>query len=101
MSTPVLTKTEPEKAPVVEQKHDILPTLFGEGQGLYPQRKDTFAYSFILHIVALGLIIWSGHWVVSHQDEIKQQVVGLVTDVSQVPAPARVQDPRRRWRWWW
>ena len=88
MSTPVLTKTEPEKAPPVEQKHDILPTLFGEGEGLYPQRKDTFAYSFILHMIALGLIIWSGHWVVSHQDEIKQQVVGLVTDVSQyLPLP--------------
>jgi protein TonB len=82
MSTPVLTKAETEKPPTVEQHHDILPTLFGEGQGLYPQRKDTFVYSFILHMVAAGLLIWSGHWVVTHQDEIKQQVVGLVTDVS-------------------
>lgn len=82
MSTPVLTKTEPEKGPSVEQRHDILPTLFGEGQGLYPQRKDTFVYSFVLHIVAAGLLIWSSHWVFSHKDEIKQQVVGLVTDVS-------------------
>ena len=74
MSTPVLTKAETEKPPTVEQHHDILPTLFGEGQGLYPQRKDTFVYSFILHMVAAGLLIWSGHWVVTHQDEIKQQV---------------------------
>ena len=84
MSTPVLTKTEPDKSPTVKvaEKHDILPTLFGEGEGLYPQRKDTFVYSFILHMIAAALIIWSGHWVYSHQDEIKQQVVGLVTDVS-------------------
>ena len=82
MSTPVLTKTEPEKGASDEQRHDILPTLFGEGQGLYPQRKDTFVYSFVLHIVAAGLLIWSSHWVFSHKDEIKQQVVGLVTDVS-------------------
>src|SRR5271157_3947867 len=82
MSTPVVIKAETAKPPIVEQHQDILPTLFGEGQGLYPQRKDTFVYSFILHMIAAGLLIWSGHWVVTHQDEIKQQVVGLVTDVS-------------------
>src|SRR3974377_108845 len=88
MSTPVLSKTEPQKPPSAEECHDILPTLFGEGEGLYPQRKDTFVYSFILHMVAAGLIIWSGHWVVEHHEEIKQQVVGLVTDISPyIPLP--------------
>jgi periplasmic protein TonB len=88
MSTPVLTKTEPEKPPVTEQRHDILPTLFGEGAGLYPQRKDTFVYSFILHMVAAGLLIWSGLWVNQHKEEIKQQVVGLVTEISPyIPLP--------------
>jgi protein TonB len=82
MASPVLTKAEAEKPATVKQQHDILPTLFGEGQGLYPQRKDTFVYSFILHMVAAGLIIWSGHWAFEHKDEIKQQMVGLVTDVS-------------------
>jgi len=82
MSTPVLAKTEPEKPPAAETRHDILPTLFGEGEGLYPQRKDTFVYSFIVHIIGAALLIWSGHWVVEHHEEIKQQVVGLVTDVS-------------------
>jgi periplasmic protein TonB len=82
MATPVLPKAEAEKPATVEQQHDILPTLFGEGQGLYPQRKDTFVYSFILHMVAAGLLIWSGHWAFEHKDEIKQKMVGLVTDVS-------------------
>jgi protein TonB len=82
MATPVLTKAEAEKPATVKQQHDILPTLFGEGQSLYPQRKDTFVYSFILHMVAAGLLIWSGHWAFEHKDEIKQQMVGLVTDVS-------------------
>jgi protein TonB len=82
MATPVLTKAETEKPATVKQQHDILPTLFGEGEGLYPQRKDTFVYSFILHMVAAGLIIWSGHWAFEHKDEIKQKMVGLVTDVS-------------------
>ena len=88
MSSPVLTKKEVPKPPNVEQKHDILPTLFGEGEGLYPQRKDTFLYSFVLHLIVAGLIIWSGHWAFEHQDEIKQKVVGLVTDISPyVPLP--------------
>src|SRR5580700_5877134 len=82
MATPVLTKAEAEKPATVKQQHDILPTLCGEGQGLNPQRKDTFVYSFILHMVAAGLLIWSGHWAFEHKDEIKQQMVGLVTDVS-------------------
>jgi len=89
MSSPVLTKQEAPKPPNAEQqKHDILPTLFGEGEGLYPQRKDTFIYSFVLHMVAAGLIIWSGSWAFEHKDEIKQQVAGLVTDISAyVPLP--------------
>jgi len=88
MSTPVLTKTEPQSTPAEPERHDILPTLFGEGAGLYPQRKETFVYSFILHMVAAGLIIWSGHWVLEHHEEIKKQVVGLVTDISPyIPLP--------------
>jgi periplasmic protein TonB len=82
MSVPVAQKpTEPVQSPVPQQ-HDVLPTLFGEGQGLYAQRKDTFLYSFVIHVVAVALLLYSTHWVVSHQDEIKQQVVGLVTDIS-------------------
>ena len=62
--------------------HDVLPTLFGEGQGLYAQRKDTFLYSFIGHVVVVGLIIYLGHWTFAHKDEIKQQVVSLAADIS-------------------
>ena len=39
-------------------------------------------------MVAAGLIIWSGHWAFEHKDEIKQQVTGLVTDISPyIPLP--------------
>src|SRR5579884_234867 len=82
MSTPAVSKPTEMVTQPAPQQHDVLPTLFGEGQGLYPTRRDTFLYSFILHVVAVGLVIYSGHWVVSHKDEIKQQVVGLVTDIS-------------------
>ncbi len=82
MSTPAVPKPAEEVTDPAPQQHDVLPTLFGEGQGLYATRKDTFLYSFVLHLVAVGLLIYSTHWVVSHTDEIKQQVVGLVSDIS-------------------
>jgi len=82
MSTPVVPKPAEEITDPASQQHDVLPTLFGEGLGLYATRKDTFLYSFVLHLVAVGLLIYFTHWVVSHTDEIKQQVVGLVSDIS-------------------
>ena len=60
----------------------MIPALFGEGEGLYPQRKDTFVYSFIVHMLAVVLLIWSGHWALEHKEQIKQQVTGLVTDIG-------------------
>ncbi|MGB8769208.1 MAG: energy transducer TonB [Candidatus Korobacteraceae bacterium] len=82
MSTPVVSNPASEDVANVTPPEQVLPTLFGEGQGLYPQRKDTFVYSFILHMLAVVLLIWSGHWAFQHQDEIKQQVIGLATDIS-------------------
>ncbi len=88
MSTPVVTKPPAEQAPSVAPEDQVIPALFGEGQGLYPQRKDTFLYSFVIHMAAVGLLIWSTHWVFEHHEQIKQQVVGLVTDISPyVPLP--------------
>jgi len=82
MATTAATKPAKEQLPVIAPQDQVLPTLFGEGQGLYAQRKDTFLYSFIIHMVAVGLLVWSGHWAFEHRQEIKQQVTGLVTDIS-------------------
>jgi periplasmic protein TonB len=76
-STPVREATS-----AVPPQDQVLPTLFGAGEGLYPQRKATFVYSLAIHMVAVGLLLWSGHWALEHKDEIKQQVTGLVTDIS-------------------
>ena len=82
MSTPEVSNPAVEEVPGVAPQDQVLPTLFGAGQGLYPQRKDTFVYSFIVHMLAVGLLVWSGHWAFQHKDEIKQQVIGLATDIS-------------------
>ena len=77
------TATKPvRQGPPLPPQDPVLPTLFGAGQGLYPQRKETFLYSFVVHMVAVGLLLWSGHWALEHKDELKQQMSGIVTDVS-------------------
>ena len=60
----------------------VLPTLFGEGYGLYTTRPSTIVFSFLLHILAVVVLLTSGTYVVRHRQEIKQQVIGLVSDVS-------------------
>lgn len=65
----------------------ILPTLFGEGCGAYKPQRSRFIVSFLAHIVVLLMIAFSARFVAVHQQEIRQQVVSLVTDVSQYVLP--------------
>lgn len=71
----------PLKVPQSEQKHDVLPTLFGDGYGLYEVRKGSFVVSFVLNTVVIALLIWVGSWTASHAPQIKQ-VVGESLDIS-------------------
>ena len=64
-----------------------MPTLFGVGYGAYQVRRETFVVSFLLHIVAAGLIVASSSFVYNHREEIKQQVTGIVTDISPYVLP--------------
>jgi TonB family protein len=72
---------ETAHAPVAPQP-TILPTLFGEGYGVYRVRPGAFVASFLLNILVTALLVWSTHWMVEHRQEIRQQMVGLVTDIS-------------------
>jgi len=66
---------------------DVLPTLFGEGYGLYRTRPGAFVFSFALNITVGILLAWSGHWVVEHRHEIKQNITSLVADISPYALP--------------
>ncbi len=70
----------PVEAPVPQGP--VLPTLFGEGYGTYRAHASAFVFSYAANLLIVALLVWSGHWFVEHRKEIKQQVVGLVTDVS-------------------
>ena len=60
----------------------LLPTLFGEGYGVYRTRPSAFVLSYAVNFLIIAVFIWSGQWFVEHRHEIKQQMAGLVTDVS-------------------
>jgi protein TonB len=65
----------------------ILPTLTGEGYGAYRAHVSAFVFSYALNLLVCALLVWSGHWVVEHRQVIKQEVIGLVTDVSPYVLP--------------
>jgi TonB family protein len=69
-------------------RHDILPTLFGEGYGIYGVRRNNFVLSFLAHILAIAVFLVSGLLFVEHKDAIKKQVVDVVMDISPYVLPA-------------
>ena len=63
------------------QRHDILPTLFG-GPATYPVRPNNFVLSFLLHVLAMSLVLLSGIIFVKQPEALRRQVSGLITDIS-------------------
>jgi len=59
-----------------------LPTLFGAGYGLYGIRRSSFVLSFVGQTLAIAVCLVSARFVAAHRHEIRQQVIGIVTDVS-------------------
>jgi periplasmic protein TonB len=64
-----------------------LPTLFGEGYGLYQTHLLTFVCSFVGHVLMVAVLLASGHFVVSHRNQIRRQVMNVITDVSPYVLP--------------
>lgn len=60
----------------------ILPSLFGEGYGLYRTRRITFVFSFLAHALAVVVLLLSGRFLATHRHEIRQEVIGIVAEVS-------------------
>ena len=74
--------------PVARQPEPVLPSLFGEGYGLYKTRPSTFIFSFIAHAAVIAILLTSGQFVVTHRHEIRRQVMDVITDVSPYVLPA-------------
>lgn len=86
MSSPVVTKSQGPTG-VQEQKPDILPTLFGEGYGVYGVRKGSFVMSFLLNTLFVVLAVSIGLYVPTHTQEIKKVIIGQAIDISPYVLP--------------
>jgi TonB family protein len=60
----------------------VLPTLFGEGYGIYKVRKGSFIASFLLNTIAVAALFAIGSWVATHSTQVQNQVTALATDIS-------------------
>lgn len=81
-SSEVVKNPPPQLPPPKEEKHDVLPTLFGDGYGLYEVRKGSFVASFALNCSLLALLVWVGTWTATHAPLVKKQITGEAIDVS-------------------
>ena len=66
----------------------ILPTFFAEGYGQYKTRRSMFVLSFLAHTLAVAFLVLAGRFVAEHRHEVRQQVIGIVADVSPYILPA-------------
>src|SRR5437868_1971792 len=88
----VAQRMTPAAPPPSAPQPNVLPTLFGEGYGVYRTRPSAFILSFGFNILAAALLIWSGHWVVQHREQIRRNVVGIVTDISPYMLPPSAKE---------
>jgi len=59
-----------------------MPALFGLEYSTYGTKPTNFVCSFLLHTLLVVVLLISGTFVVSHRQEIKATVTGVVTDIS-------------------
>ena len=68
---------------------EILPTLFGTGYGNYPVHRASFAASFVMHAVAMVLLLSTAVWMVQHRHQLKQESVTVLLEPYILPASPR------------
>jgi TonB family protein len=64
----------------------------GEGYGVYRTRPLSFVYSFSFNICVGLALIYSGHFVVTHREQLKQNAIALVSDISPYVLPTSAKE---------
>ena len=86
---PVVSVTEPA----------ILRSFSCESRGLYDTRRVTFVVSLLIHALLIALLVASFRSVAVHRHELRQHVIGIVTDIGPyILAPSALKAGGRRWR---
>jgi TonB family protein len=79
-----------ELAQVQSAKEPLILPALGGGYGLYRIQRSSFVLSLLVHAFGLALLLTSGRYLVEHHHEIRQQVMGIVNDVSPYILPPSV-----------
>lgn len=83
MSTPAVPNPDTEVQ--VERTETILPTLFGEGYGIYQVNRKSFVASFLMEIALVAMIVWGSTWTWTHREQLRQVVATTVISLDNTP----------------
>ena len=67
---------------------EILPTLFGAGDGTYPVHRGNFAISAAIHAALIAVLATAGLWVTKQTELTPHATSVLLTDISSYAPPA-------------
>ncbi|MGE5111521.1 MAG: energy transducer TonB [Acidobacteriaceae bacterium] len=86
MSSPEVNMSQaPSPAP---QKFDpVLPTLFGEGYGIYQVQRNSFILSYLLNTLFVTAAVLIGSFAWTNQQEIKKVIIGESIEISPYVLP--------------
>ncbi len=87
MSSPVANGAQATTQDPVQKPETILPTLFGEGYGIYQVRKGSFVISFLLNTLFVTAAIGIGTWTWENKQEIKRVITGESIEISPYVLP--------------
>ena len=73
---------------------EILPTLFGGGDGTYPVHRGNFAISASIHAVLIAVVATAGLWMTNQEHLMPHATSVLLTDVSAYALPSSIKKSR-------
>jgi periplasmic protein TonB len=88
---PEASAAAPAVQPAPAPEPSPLPTLMGEGYGVYRTRPSAFVYSFGFNVLVGLILVYSGHLLVEHREQILRPM-GLVTDISPYVLPPSAKE---------
>lgn len=81
MSSDAVNKSQ-AFTPAPQKLDPILPTLFGDGYGIYQVRRSSFVLSFLLNTLFVTAAVLIGSYAWQNQKELKKIIVGESIDIS-------------------
>ncbi len=87
MSSPQVNMSQ-ATTPAQQRFDPVLPTLFGEGYGIYQVQKNSFILSFLLNTLFVVGFVLIGSYAWENKQEIKKIIIDQAIDISPYVMPA-------------